>query len=300
VSDSTSPAVASTSISALHEQVERASANYAGLPQIPLDETIAPEHYHLATPDRLTFALGWIIANQIVQQRFPTSAIDAIPIFHPERGWDRFLLTRRVSGRAFQLHPADEFGQIRMDGRDAPRLVSPAGKTILRIGKTLRDAPEYAIRAVLDCIPQPKIDTSAADRIARNERAEKYPLYYATVTDLILDHPGFVAWREIYIDDQQVEGQFHPLFLHTVETEPSGDGRRGLNVARTTWNWFQVQHDGWFAFFDRRGTRAIYRTDRQTWSLVSRQIEDEPDERVRERIAGWLRLDGAQPDPDAD
>jgi hypothetical protein len=73
-----------------------------------------------------------------------------------------------------------------------------------------------------------------------------------------------------------------------------------MNVARTTWNWFQVQHDGWFAFFDRRGTRAIYRTDRQTWSLVSRQLEDEPDERVRKRIAGWLRLEEKQPDPDAD
>jgi len=283
---------------ALTEQVRRAVTNYQDLPPAPLDTTCPPEARYLATPDRLTYALGWIVANQIVQQRFEGSAIDALPIYHPERGWDRFLLTRRVSGRVFQQRKADEFGQIRLTGDDAPRLVSPEGKTLLQLGQALRDAPDDALGAVLGHIPTPYVNTNRANQLSPRELAPHYPLYYDVVTQLILEHPGMVVAREVYIDDREVDGQYHALYLHGAEMAP-GD-RRGINLAGMTWNWFQVQTADSLAFFDRRGARTVYRTDRQTWSRVKRQLNEEPDERVRQRIAGWLRLDGQQPDTDVD
>jgi hypothetical protein len=265
---------------------------------VPLDATTPPETRYLATPNRLAFALGWIVANQIVQQRFASSAIDALPIFHPERGWDRFLLTRRVSGRVFQARKADEFGQLRLTGTDAPRLVSADGKTLLRLGQALRDTPDDAISAVLEQIPVPALNTNRSNELSSREQSPRYPLFYDVITQLIVEYPGLVAAREIYISDREIDGEYHPLYRHAAEVAP-GD-RRGINLAGMTWNWFQLQYSGIYAFLDKRGTRAVYRTDSQTWSRVKTPLTDEPDERVRQRIANWLRLDGGRPDPDVD
>jgi hypothetical protein len=107
-----------------------------------------------------------------------------------------------------------------------------------------------------------------------------------------------VVAREVYIDDREVDGQYHALYLHGAEMGP-GD-RKGINLAGMTWNWFQLQTNDFIAFFDKHGARTVYRTDRHTWSRVKRQLNEEPDERVKQRIAGWLRLDGQQPDPEID
>src|SRR5438105_2797537 len=66
--------------------------------------------------ERTIYALGWIVANAIVTARYRDSAIDALPVYHPENGWDRFLLTRRVSCQYFADEPADAFGLIMLDG----------------------------------------------------------------------------------------------------------------------------------------------------------------------------------------
>ena len=278
-------------------QVDQALAAYADLPPIPLDETITPETFYQATPDRLAFALGWVAANQIVQARFVGSAIDALPVFHPEHGWDRFLLGRRVSGAAFKYQPANEFGMLMLSGDGAPRLTTPGGTTRLPLGDALRSEPEAAIQELLALIPRPAVGASADNRVTKREQAPHYPAYFNAVTELILEHPGLTAAREIFVDDQPIDGQYHPLHLHAVDLLPEG---KGINAARMTHNWFQLQHGDMFAFFDRRGSRAVYRTERGTWSRVRVQLNEEPDERIKPRIAGWLRLDGAAPDPERD
>lgn len=281
------------------EQVQTALANYADLPQVPLDESVTPETIYMATPDRLTYALGWVVANAIVAERFLPSAIDVLPVFHPEHGWDRFLITRRVSCKSYGFKKADEFGRIMLSGEDAPRLTTAGGKTLLSMGSALREDPEQAIAELLKLIPRPKIQGAQHARCAHT-LAKRYPYYYNAVTELVVENPGVVPAREIYIDDQEIDGQYHPLYLHAVAITPAGpDDRSGMVLPVMTYDWFQLQYGDLFAFFDMVGSRTIYRTSHGTWSRVRRQLEDEPDETVKQRIGTWLRI-GGEPSAEVD
>ena len=283
------------------EQVALAQANYAGLAAIPLSDTIEPADLYLATADRLAYALGWIVANQIVQARFPSAAVDVLPIFHPENGWDRFLITRRVSSHLYNTLPADELGRIMLTGDDGPRFVLPAARVRIGLRELLARDADAAISQVLAQIPEKPGGVGDLKRMRPSERAPRYPEFIAAITELLLEYPGLVPSREIYIDNEQIDGQFHPLHLHATELSTYGPGdRHGANLPVITYNWIQLQYRELFAFIDRRGNRAIYRTDRETWARPKVQLEDEPAERLKQRIAGWLRLGGAAPEPGVD
>lgn len=281
------------------EKVQAAIRNYEGMPQVPLDDTVTPETLYLATPDRLAYALGWIAASAIVSKRFRRAAIDVLPIFHPEHGWDRFLITRRVSCKKQAHEPADKFGLLMMSGEDAPRLTTGSGRTRLALGTAMREDPDKAIADLLDLIPKPRIEGNGHSRCL-HQLARKYPLYYDAVTELIVENPGLVAAREVYIDDQEIDGQYHPLYLHSVALSSSGPGdRTGMLLPVTVYEWFQLQQGELFAFFDAPGNRAVYRTGRGTWSRVRKQLNEEPDENVKQRIGNWLRI-GGEPDAEHD
>lgn len=283
------------------EQVALAETNYGGLCGVSFSDTTPPDELYLATPDRLTYALGWIVANQIVQSRFATAAVDVLPVFHPERGWDRFLITRRVSSHLFNALPADELGRLMLTGENAPRLVLPTKGVRLGLRELLMNDPDAAIGQVLAHIPEKPGGVGDLKRMRPSERAPRYPDLYATVTELLLENPGLVVSREVYVDDEQIDGKYHPLHLHAAELSTYGPGdRHGANLPVITYNWIQLQYGELFAFIDRRGNRAVYRTDRETWARPKVQLEDEPTERLKARIAGWLRLDGATPDPGVD
>jgi len=287
-----------TTTTSIRDRVDVAIRNYAELPQTRMGPEITPETFITATPDRLAFALAWVVANEIVASRFLSSGIDAIPVFHPENGWDRFVISRRFSGKAFAFQPANEFGMLMISTDDGPHLTTPGGKIRLKLGQMLRDDPDGAIDAMLSHIPDPGFTSSDDGKLTPREKSARYPEYFQVVTDMVLDHPGLVVAREIYIDSEEIDGTYHPLYLHAVELTP--DGAKGQNLARLSHNWFQLQYGDLFAFLDRRGTRAVYRTDRGTWSLVTVQIVDEPIERISERMRGWMRLDGRSPDPAVD
>jgi hypothetical protein len=282
-------------------QVARARQTYAELPAVPYSETTKPADLYMATSDRLAYALGWIVANQIIQARFTTAAIDVLPIFHPEHGWDRFVVTRRVSSHLFSQLPADELGRIMLTGDDAPRYSRPVDRVRFGLREQLFESPNDAIQRVLAAVPEKPRGIGELKRMRPSERAPRYPDIIAAVTDLILDYPGLVALREIYIDNEAIDGQYHPLHLHAAELSTYGPGdRHGANLPVVTYNWIQLQYGETFAFVDRRGNRAVYRTDRQTWARPRVQLEGESIERIKERIAGWLRLGGALPDPGVD
>lgn len=279
------------------EQVQAALRNYESVAPTPFDETITPETLYMATPDRLTFALGWIAASAIVKARFRKSAIDVLPVFHPEHGWDRFLITRRTSCGTHENEPADKFGMIMLSGEDAPRLTTGSGRTRMALGTALRENPEQAIKDMLALIPAPPIEGESHGRCF-HKRAPKYPRYFQAVTELIVENPGLVAAREIYIDDQEIDGQYHPLYLHSVALSSSGPSdRTGAVLPVIVYDWFQLQQDDLFAFFDIFGGRTVYRTERGSWSRVRKQLKDENPEDVRVRIANWMRIDGG---PDAE
>lgn len=281
------------------EQVQAAIANYADLPQIRLDENVTPETVYMATPDRLSYALGWIAANAIVSSRFLSSAIDVLPVFHPQNGWDRFLITRRVSCRTYATEKADKFGLLMLSGEDGPRLTTAGGTTRLALGQAMRDDPEAALETLISMIPAPRIEGYKHTRCA-HQRAMRYPHYYNVATELIVENPGVVCAREIYIDDEAIDGQYHPLYLHAVAISHGGPGdRKGMVLPVMVYDWFQLQYGELFAFFDTAGSRAIYRTERDTWSRVRKQLRDEPDDSIRSRVSNWLRIDG-RPDPALD
>ncbi len=75
---------------ALGDLVSLARENYGDLDAIPLDESISPETFYRATPNPLGYAYAWILAAEIVDARFLISAVDVLPVFHPENGWDDF------------------------------------------------------------------------------------------------------------------------------------------------------------------------------------------------------------------
>jgi len=261
------------------EQVERAIANYADLPAAAMAGELPDEQTYLATPNRLAFALGWVVANAIVAGRFADSAIDALPIYHPETGWDRFLLTRRVSAKQYEKENANRYGMLLLTGDDAPILTTPGGSTRLTLGKALRDDPEAAIAQVLELFPRgPLLPLDLGNSWKARKLA--YPRLYNAVTEIIVEHPGVIAAREIFVDTEQVDGAFHPIKLHTV-----------INKPQLVYDWFLVQSSDRAAFFKTHGNAAIYETDRGTWSTVPKPLGTEEPAEMKRRIREWLRID---------
>lgn len=268
----------------IREQVELAIRNYGDLEPAPLSDETPEDLTYLATPDRLGFALGWVVANAIVATRYANSAIDALPVFHPENGWDRFLLTRRTTGKVFASETANRFGMLMLDGKDAPRLTKPSGADKLALGKALRDDPERAIGSVLDEVRAGSLLPLDLGMRWR-DRQRNYPRLYAAITELVVEHPGVVAAREIYVDDQQVDGAFHPLYLHGAAPQPA-----------MLYDWFLIQYGERAAFVRTHAGQSIYETARGGWSTVKRQLSDEESvDGIKQRIKAWLRIEG-EPD----
>lgn len=266
----------------VREQVERAIRSYGDRPEG--EATVGDDGlpvYGLAQ------ALGWIVANQIVATRYHDTALDAIPVEHPEHGWDRFLLTRRVSCDLAAAEPADAFGLLLLTGTGAPRLASPDGTTRLALGDLLRADPERAIGRLLELLPAPGLLPGDHSR-CRHARAPDYPRLYQAVAEIIAERPGVVAAREIYVDTEQIEGAFHPLYLHSA-----------AQAAGLVYDWFAVQSRAYAAFFRIQGDYAVYETDTGGWSSVVRQLAGQDLETVKRRLLGWLRLEGG-PDPAVD
>ncbi len=85
----------------------------------------------------------------------------------------------------------------------------------------------------------------------------------------------------IFVDNQPVEGKYHPLYLHGVAIQPA-----------LVYDWFLVQHEDRATFFRIHGHHAIYETERKGWSTVKRQLVTETPEGMKQRILAWLRLEG--------
>ena len=265
------------------EQVTLALRTYSDLPAVRLANAPPDGDLYLATPDRLVYALGWIVANAIVGARFADSAIDAVPIFHPEHGWDRFLLTRRLSADRFRDEAADAFGMLMLDGDDAPRLTLPSGETRLALGTLLRSDPEAAVLRAVDAIPSSTVGLENLGPLWATRR-RFYPVLFQALTEVLIAHPGLVVAREIFVDDQPIDGAYHPLYLHGIALEP-----------QVVYNWLMAQTAERVAFIRVSGGNVIYETDRASWRSVGDHLSDQPLDVIKERIAGWLRMDGRQP-----
>lgn len=264
------------------ELVATAVRNYENITPTPIPEKVTPETAATIIPDPLGFALGWVLADAIVANRYHGSAIDALPVCHPENGWDRILLTRRVSCLLCAQESADSFGIIMLTGENAPIYIAPDGAETA-YGSLLREDPEKAVAQLLEQVPQFGILVGEHAN-CWHSRAEKYPDIYHAVARTIIENPGVIALREIFVDEVQFEGTYHPIYLMT------GALTKGL-----TYNWFAVESPDYVAFFLVDGGSTIYQTDAGNWASVGKQLKEEDREGIRKRILAWLRIEG-QPD----
>ena len=130
----------------VRELVQRAIENHEGLSPVPFSNDMPDSDAYLATPDRVAYVLGWIVANAIVNARFADSGIDVLPVFSPDSGWDRFLITRKTTADEFKAESANRFGMIMLTGEDAPIITRASGETRLALGTMLREDPETSAR----------------------------------------------------------------------------------------------------------------------------------------------------------
>lgn len=243
---------------------------------------------HLIVPDQQVYAWGWATASAIVRARFADSALDALPVIHPEHGWDRFLLTRRVTSNKFADDTANRFGMILLTGEDAPVITRPSGAPRLALGPLFREDPDKAIAEAVALFPKygvPDEDLGGRWKIRRRQ----YPRIYRAIAELIQENPGMLAAREVAIDINPIDGAYHPLYLHGFTKWPT-----------VTYEWFLVQWKDYAAFIRTHGQQAIYETNRRGWSTVRKQLASEQSvEAIKSRIRAWLRIEG-EPDKSVD
>jgi len=240
---------------------------------------LGPETYRL-TPNRVAFALGWVVANAIVSAYYRVAGIDVLPSYDPTRGWDRFLITRRVSCWQCANDSADHPGSIMLDGSSAPILVCPQAGVRIALRDALSDDPEEGVRQVLERLsppPLPQGDHSDC----WHECAVLYPTLYGMVTELVLEHPGVVAARELFVDDREIAGAFHPLYLHGFVTSP-----------RAVYDWFAIETGEYAAYVRIHGRSALYATDSGSWSTARTPLVEEAREAMKQRLCAWLRISG--------
>ncbi len=261
------------------DQVATAITNYENIEPAETPEEMTPEVAATIIPNPLGFALGWALADEIVANRYHGSAVDVLPICHPENGWDRMLLTRRVSCIPCAQESADSFGTLMLTGEDAPIYVAPNGDE-LPLGSLLRKDPSAAMEKLFEQVPQIGLVVGEHNN-CWHSRAERYPDIYHAVASAIIENPGLIALREIFVDEVQFEGTYHPIYLMT------GALTKGL-----TYNWFAVESPDYVCFFMIDGGSSIYQTDAGNWSSVTKQLKEEDREGVRTRILSWLRIEG--------
>lgn len=265
--------------------ITRAYQHYAELqPQkIAVDD---PERPELATPNRLAYALGWALASIVVQHRFPTLGLDVLPVYHPETGWDRFLFTRRVSCRLDATEPADSRGVLWLGQEDAP--VYTLGNALrLPLGTLCANDPAEAIRRLLYVVPAPPLKRGSHETCVHS-RATAYPMIYRVVAGLIADYPQLVAAREIFVDEEQIDGAYHPLYLAT-----------GALLKGWTYDYFQLVAGEQIAFLRTDGSLITYETEPGTWRTVSELPLDDPSA-LRDYLRDVLKLGTPAPAADTD
>lgn len=266
------------------EQVALALRQTEGTQRVVSHDDASGSATYRLTPNRVSFALGWIVANGVVAAYYRTRGIDVLPSYDPRRGWDRFLLTRRVSCWRCSDDRVDRLGSILLEGKDAPLLVCGERGTRLPLRDMMSRDPEAGMQRVLEYLSAPTLpDGDHAD--CWHRVAEFYPALYDAVMELVLQSSGLVAARELFVDDQEVDGTYHPLYLHGFVTSP-----------KPVYDWFAVETSEHVAYIRINGRCALYQTDAGSWSTVKRQLVDEDREGVTQRIRAWLRISG-KPDP---
>lgn len=262
------------------ERIEKAVANYGGLSKIVIHESAVEDAPGEIVSNPLGYALGWVVASAIVANRYASSAVDVIPIYHPDTGWDRFLITRRVSCTHFAEESADAFGTIMLTGEDAP-ILEARGHEALPLGSLLRENPQQGIEQAVSRIAEVGL-AAGNHESCPHTRAPEYPTIYDVVSEIVIENPGLTVLREIFIDHERLEGDFHPLYMMT-----------GAHSLGFEYGWFAIESPQFTVFFRLNGSQTVFQTDGGGWATVRRQLNQEDRDGMKRRILAWLRIEGA-------
>lgn len=220
--------------------------------------------------------LGWRIANAIVRERFQAAAIDAIPIYSQAHGLERFVLTRRLACVHRQADAPDAFGTILLHGDDAPCLI--AGEERTTLDAAMLSTPETVTETLRRLVPAPDPGPGNHDG-CWHVRAAPYPGLYEAVSRLIATHPGTTAGRAVYVDDQHLDGTYHPLYLHGVVTQPG-----------FVYDWFSVEAGAHSVFIRINGEQTLHQTERGAWRAIGPVLREASADEIGRRLRTWLRL----------
>jgi len=265
---------------AIADQVKLALERYAGLAHLGYVQDASDTERRIQTPDPGAYALGWIVANAIIQQRYASSGIDVMPVYHPDSGWDRFLISRRVACNHRTQEAADRFGSILMREDGSLQLLDRDGTPQLDLSDHLRRDPDGAVQEVLDRIPTPGLGPANHERCWHVRAAGEYPLLYDVIAHLVIEQPGLIPAREIYIDDAQTDGGFHPLFIHTAG-----------QVTGFNYDWFAVESGAGLVYIRLHGHGIVFRTERGTWRSEAIADSDLNRFTLKVNLANRLRID---------
>src|SRR4029079_7184293 len=111
----------------------------------------------------------------------------------------------------------------------APIIKRPAGEQKLALRSRLRDDPDAAVAETVAQFPPRALPNPDLGKRWK-DRQQNYPLLYETVAGIVADYPGTIAAREIFVDNQPVDGKYHPLYLHGAATQPA-----------LVYDWFLIQ-----------------------------------------------------------
>lgn len=222
-------------------------------------------------PTRSAVVAAWKTANAVVQARYASAGVDAFPVYSPEHGLDRFLLTRRVACVVHSSDTPEEWGVISLHGEHAP--VYAKGDVTIPLG----DADEATIARIIETLPEP--EPFEGHERCWHRYAETYPTYYQAVTDLVVAYDDVSAARELFVDNQYIDGTYHPLYLHAVATEP-----------KMVYDWFSIESSDYSVFVRINGEMTIHQTETGAWRAVGPALKDASVDEVKLNLRGWLRL----------
>lgn len=212
------------------------------LPEHEAEDKINEQVQHINRSHGRTFprsyALSWIIANQVVQRYYGRFGVDAVPVWRENFGWAQFNLTKTTN--CLQPVSTTEEGQryIVFDAIAINWKKQSAGNEAqVDVNNSINIQHRPAAVAVEEAVKHLGLDAQEPfDHSAclHGPHAYAYTKLFQVVTDLTCTAPELVVKREINIDidafGQIRNDEIHPL--------------RQLNLANpgSTQDWFELYH----------------------------------------------------------
>ncbi len=199
-------------------------------------ETIKRTH---GTQFPSSYALSWVLANQVVQRYYGRFGLDAIPIWRDNFGWTQFNLTRASNCQQRPNHTEESQRYIVFDAIAVnwDQKQTSGREAQYDLGHAIwvrHQRPEIAFEEALNHLNLDQQEPFDHSPCLHGPLAYAYTKLFQVVTDLICQAPEMVGKREQTIDldhfGNPLEEIVHPL------------RKAGLAEPGVTREWFELFH----------------------------------------------------------